>query len=142
VDERRVTSGEPIALIGATSDALRAWAQAVGPERRVLDLQGGGYRPTVGTVRKAFDGAAPIVLANRPEHVVRALGYAHQPYMVGAVPLAARPDDAPLLLQAAIDELTPVPLPFDALGQRAELLRAYHWPRGLGEIRARRMSRI
>jgi hypothetical protein len=137
VDERRVTSGEPIALIGGTHDALRAWAQLIGPERRVLDLQGGAYRPSVSVVRKVFAGAhGVIVLAGRPEQVVRALGLEHQTYMVAAVSLRARPDDALVLLQAAIDELTPVPLPFDALGQRAEQLRAYDWPRGLAEIRA------
>ncbi len=126
--------GEPIALVGGAGDALRAWAQAIGPERRVLDLRGRGL-PSAHAVQRAFE-ESPIVLAGSAEHVVRALGFEHQVYMAGAVPLTARPSDAMALLQAAIDELTPNPMPLDALGERAELLRAHDWPRGLTEIRA------
>lgn len=136
VDEARVRSGEPVALIGDPGDALDDWARAVDPHRAVLDLTDKRRVPTVGHVRRTFDGATtPIVIGNRPERVLRSLGMWAQPYYVTAAPLASRPTDAMPLLEMALAELaTTRPLRVADLGDDGDGLAAYPW-RGLVEIR-------
>lgn len=134
VDEARVTSGEPLALIGDRPDTIDVWAAAIDATRAVLDLRDGRPPATVGQVRRAFAEGEPIVLASRPERVIAALGLGRQAYYLGAVGLHRRPGDAMALLQAAIDERTSVPRPLASLGSRAVALQEHRW-RGLGEIR-------
>lgn len=135
VDEWRVRRGEPVALIGEPGDALDDWARAVDPHRPLLDLTDKRPVPSVGHVRRAFGGATPIVIGNRPERVLRCLGMEAQPYYVSAAPLASRPTDAMPLLEMVLAELaTTQPLRMADLGDDAAGLAAYPW-RGLGEIR-------
>jgi hypothetical protein len=134
VAEARVIGGEPLALVGSARDGLREWANAIDPQRPVLDLQDGQPVPTVGQLRRAFEASSPIVLGTRPERVIRSIGLTVQPYYLEAAPLSRRPTDAPMLLEAAISEYLARPVWLADLGERAGPLRAYRW-RGLGEIR-------
>ena len=136
VDDARILSGKPLALIGSARDAILDWPAAVDPGRPVLDLRDGRPLPRAREVRHLYAGPPfPIAIATRAARVLDALGLAVQPYMVAAVPLSARPGDALTLLQMAVDQhATSRPLPLLRLGHRyrAVVERTWH---DLAELR-------
>ncbi len=134
VDARSVRWRQPLALIGGDHEDLDGFADRLAAERPVLDLN--ERTPSLHDVRRLFtEHPETIVLARRPERVIEALGLVVQPWYMAVSPLSARPHDALRLLREAIVHLG-VRVPLEALGSDAMSgLAAYHWPRGLREIR-------
>ncbi len=133
-DISRVVHGGPLAVTGGTWDDLAGFAERLAPERAVLDLK--ARTPPARELRDLFASQPDaIVIAERAEDVVRALGVIVQPWYMPVMPLSARPGDAVRLLREAISQLG-VSRSLDELGADVVAgLEAYPWPRGLRELR-------
>lgn len=133
-DAMRVVMGDPLAIIGGRWDDALGFAQRLAPKRALLNLD--QRIPTARELRDLY-AAQPdaVVVADRPERVVSALGLVAQPWYMHVSPLTARPHEAVRLLRDAIHQLG-VTRPLEALGSDVIAgLVAYQWPRGLHELR-------